>query len=100
MSGDHPCPGARPGETIAAGPGYRWLAYQTDGTMCAACYCDGRLLRRDVAGWWSAGPRGQRHSVADRSVAALLGTAPDGWPVLDEQAPILGAELLDDGGGS
>ncbi|HXH57704.1 hypothetical protein [Iamia sp.] len=99
MTAVHPCPGARPGETIAAGPGYRWIVYVTDDVVAAACYADGRLLRRDLAGWWTAGPRGQRHPVADRTVAAIVGTAPDGWPVLDEQAPLLGAELLADGGG-
>lgn len=95
MSDMHPCPGARPGETIAVGPGHRYIAYQADeGMVVAALYLDGRLLRRDLAGWWCAGPRGERHPVADRDVAALLGSVPDGWPVLDEQAPILGTELL------
>ncbi|HXH58907.1 hypothetical protein [Iamia sp.] len=94
LAGMHPCPGAHPGEVIAIGPDHRWIAYATAGVMVAACYLEGRLLRRDLAGWWTAGPRGQRHPVQDRTVAALLGTAPDGWPVLDEQAPLLGAELL------
>ncbi len=86
--------GARPGELIASGPGCRWLAYALDGTMVAAVYVDGRLLRRDLRGWWAAGPRGQRQPVPDRTVAALLGTVPARWPVLAEQAPLLGAELL------
>lgn len=90
----HPCPGARPGETIAVGPGHRYIAYQADGMMVAALYIHGRLLRRDLAGWWTAGPRGQRHPVPDLTVADLLGTVPDEWPILDEQAPLLGTELL------
>jgi len=84
----------RPGELIDAGPGYRWLAYQADGEMVAACYADGRLLRRDLRGWWCAGPRGQRRSVPDATVASLLRSVPDGWPVLVEQAPLLGVEVL------
>lgn len=87
---------ARPGETIAIGPGYRWAAYGIDGTVVAACYLGGRLLRRDLAGWWTAGPRGERHPVPDRTVAALLGTVPAGWPVRAEQAPLLGAAVLRD----
>lgn len=94
MGAPHPAPGVRPGETIAIGPGYRWVAYSTEGVMVAACYPAGRLLRRSVAGWWTAGPRGERHPVADRTVAALVGTVPAGWPVLEEQAPLLGAAVL------
>lgn len=95
MTTTHPSPGARPGETIAIGPGYRWAAYRIDdGTMVAACYLDGRLLRRDLHRWWTAGGHGQRQPVADRRVAALLETAPLGWPVLDEQAPLLGVAEL------
>lgn len=97
MTTRHPSPGARPGETIAIGPGYRWAAYGIDdGTMRAACYVGGRLLRRDLRGWWTAGPVGQRQPLPDRTVAALLGTAPTWWPVLDEQAPLLGAAVLRD----
>lgn len=90
----HPAPGACPGETVAIGPGHRWLAYAAEGGMVVACYPDGRLLRRDMAGWWAAGPRGERHPVPDGVVAALVGTAPEGWPVLDEQAPLLGVAAL------
>lgn len=92
--GGHPAPGAGPGETIAIGSGHRWVAYGLDGIMAAACYAAGGLLRRDLRGWWTAGPRGERHPVPDRMVAAIVGTVPAGWPVLAEQAPLLGAELL------
>lgn len=95
-AGRVPVPGVRPGETIALGPDYRWLAYETEGQVAAACYVAGRLLRRDMAGWWVAGPRGERHPVPDRIVAALVGTAPEGWPVLAEQAPLLGVAALRD----
>ena len=92
----HPCPGAQPGELIAAGPGYRWRVYEvTDGTMAAAVYLDTGLLRRDMRGWWVAGPAGGRVPVPDAVVAELVGSIPDAWPVLDEQAPLLGAEELD-----
>ncbi len=91
----HPTPGARPGELIAIGPRARWLAYQVDGQVVAAVYLGGRLLRRDLAGWWTAGPRGERCAVADVAVAALVGCIPDSWPVLAEQAPLLGVELLE-----
>lgn len=91
----HPAPGARPGELIAAGPlGYRWVAYQTDGVIVAACYLRHRLVRRDLQGWWYAGPKGIRCLLPDRVVAQLVGSAPDGWPVLEEQAPLLGADAL------
>jgi len=90
----HPCPGARPGETIAVGPTYRWMAYAATDEMVAACYVDGRLLRRDVAGWWCAGWPGERLPMADGAVAPLVGSPPDGWPVLAEQAPLLGADAL------
>lgn len=88
---DHPAPGARPGETIAVGPGYRWTVYGIDGTTVAACYLSGGLLRRDLSGWWTAGPLGERRPVTDRDVASAVGTAPDDWPVLAEQVPLLGA---------
>lgn len=91
---DHPCPGARPGELLAVGPNRRVIAYEIDGTMAAAVYYLGSLLRHDASGWWTAGARGERHAVADVAVAALVGSIPDGWPVLAEQAPLLGAELL------
>ncbi len=90
----HPCPGARPGETIAIGPRHRWMAYQADDEVVAAVYVDGRLLRRDMAGWWRAGPGGERMGVADADVAPLVGSVPDGWPVLAEVAPLLGVALL------
>ncbi len=92
---DHPTPGARAGEAIAIGPGYRWVAYECDGTMAAAAYVRGRLLRRDIAGWWVAGARGERSAVADLDVAPLVGTVPAEWPVLAEQVPLLGDELLE-----
>lgn len=85
---------AAPGDVLATGPGYRWIAYRTDdGTMVAACYVGG-LLRRDRRGWWVAGPAGQRRPVADATVAKALGSAPAGWPVRAEQAPLLGHLLL------
>lgn len=92
----HPAPGARPGELIAVGPRARWVAYQVDGQVVAAVYLGGRLLRRDLAGWWTAGPRGERCPVSDVDVAPLVGTAPDGWPVLAELEPLLGVEALAD----
>lgn len=92
-----PVPGARPGETIATGADHRWTAYQTDGQIVAACYANGGLLRRDLSGWWTAGARGQRCRVDDSTVAAVVGTVPDGWPVLPEQAPLIGAETLTEG---
>lgn len=91
---DHPCPGARPGEVLAVGPRHRWIAYQLDDEVVAAVYLDGRLLRRDATGWWRAGPRGEREAAAKADVAQLLGLVPDGWPVIDEQAPLLGVEAL------
>lgn len=84
----------RPGELITAGPGHQWLVYQTEGVMVAAVYVDGRLLRRDLRGWWCAGPRGQRRSLPDAIVASLLRSVPDGWPVLVEQLPLLGVDVL------
>lgn len=90
----HPVPGARPGELIAVGPRHRWIAYQVDDQVVAAAYLDGALLRRDLCDWWAADLLGQRGAVPDVIVAALLGTVPAGWPVLVEQAPLLGAELL------
>lgn len=87
-------PVGQPGEVIATGPDHQWLVYrEDDGTTCAACYSRG-LLRRDLGGWWAAGPRGERRPVADRDVALLVGTAPPGWPVFGEQAPLLGVEAL------
>lgn len=94
VSDPHPAPGARPGELIAIGPGHRWLAYQIDGEMVAALYIDGGLLRRDLAGWWVASFMGERRAVADRVVAPLVGSVPDGWPVLACQAPLLGQVRL------
>lgn len=90
----HPAPGARPGETISVGPEHRWVAYESLGTMCAAAYLQGHLLRRDLAGWWITDVIGGRVPVDDLTVARLVGTVPDGWPVLEEQAPLLGVELL------
>lgn len=85
---------AGPGDVLTIGPGYRWLAYRADdGTMLAACYVGG-LLRRDLRGWWTAGPAGQRRPVDDAAVAAALGSAPEGWPVRSEQAPLLGTAVL------
>lgn len=94
-STDHPAPGARPGEVIAIGPAHRWIAYQTDGHVVAACYLAGGLLRRDLAGWWTATFLGERNPVADSTVAPLVGSVPDGWPVLACQGPLLGKSLLD-----
>lgn len=91
-AGMHPAPGARPGELIAAGPDHRWIAYESDGVMCVACHLGG-LLRHDLAGWWVAGFSGGRRPVDDR-IVATVGTAPDGWPALDGQAPLLGPEAL------
>ncbi len=91
---DHPVPGARAGEVIAVGPRHRWIAYGIDGYVVAASYLDGRLVRRDLTGWWTAGPRGERCPVTDADVAALVGCVPDGWPVLAEHAPLLGTEAL------
>jgi hypothetical protein len=85
---EHPCPGARHGEVIAVGPNHRVIAYEIDGTMAAAVYHGGSLLRRDGRGWWTAGARGGRIPVADTAVASLVGAIPDAWPVLAEQAPL------------
>lgn len=92
MMGAHPCPGARPGETIAIGPGYRWIAYATEGVMVAACYSQGGLMRRDLRGWWVAGFLGERLSVKDPVVAGIVGTGPDGWPMLQEQVGLAETE--------
>lgn len=89
-----PAPGARPGELIAIGPNHRYLAYQIDGEIVAACYLEGALLRRDLAGWWVASFMGERRAVDDRTVAPLVGSVPDGWPVLACQTPLLGQALL------
>lgn len=84
-----PLPGAKPGETLALGPNYRWMVYQCRDGLAAAIYVGGALLRRDRRGWWRADARGQRVPVADRDVAELVGTAPPTWPVIDEQYPLV-----------
>ena len=82
--------GARPGQTISRGEGYRWVAYQVGADICAALYISGRLLRRDLEGWWVANFRGERVSVDGDPVARLRATVPDGWPLLPEQDELAG----------
>jgi hypothetical protein len=78
---------------VGIGPGYRWLVYQVDGTMAAAVYVGGRLLRRSADGWWTADFYGRRVPVADRVVRAIAaGTAPPGWPIFAEHVDLVGDE--------
>lgn len=82
---------APPGDLLASGPGWSWLAYRLAGGIdVAACYVGGRLLRRDHRGWWVAGQRGRRTVVDGDPVARLAGTAPAGWPVHPEQVELGG----------
>lgn len=91
---DHPMPGAKPGEVLVRGATYSVVVYEIDSTVVAAVYHEGRLLRRDNRGWWTADGHGERCAVADLAVAELVGCVPAGWPCLTEQAPLLGVELL------
>ena len=78
--------GARPGQTISRGEGYRWVAYSYEpGEMCAAVYVGGKLLRRDLEGWWVAGYLGNRFAVSGDPVARLSATVPAGWELHPEQ---------------
>ena len=86
---------ARPGEVLAEGSGYRWVAYLLDGQAVAAVYVAGRLLRRDHRGWWVANYRGKREDVAGDPVGRLRRTAPPGWPVHPEHVEL--EEVVTDG---
>lgn len=81
---------ARPGEVLAEGEGYRWIAYGLSGETVAAVYVAGHLLRRDHEGWWIADYWGKRRKVHGDPVDRLRGTAPDGWPVHPEHDELAG----------
>lgn len=84
--------GARPGERIGEGNGYWWTAYEyAPGQMCAAVYVGGRLLRRDVRGWWVAGYLGERVPVSGDPVGRLSATVPASWPLHPEQVELGGS---------
>lgn len=80
---------AAPGDTLAVGTGYRWVAYRYEGETVAACYVAGRLLRRDHRGWWVANFPGKREDVQGDPVSLLAGTAPDSWPIHPEQVELV-----------
>ncbi len=77
-----PCPG----DVLVVGPPHvRWIVYELNRGYVAAAYIAGRLVRRDTAGWWTAGFDGDRSSVPDLDVILAAGTAPAGWNVPAEQ---------------
>jgi hypothetical protein len=76
---------------LVRGLGYCWKAYQLVGELVAACYVDGRLLRRDMHGWWVATYHGDKRRLTGDVADRLRGTSPVGWPVPLEQAALLKA---------
>ena len=54
-----------------------------------AVYLGGRLLRQDVAGWWTASYRGKRMPVPAGRVAAAAILPPEGWLIHPEQEELL-----------